>query len=146
MSATYSFLATRYIILLFVSFNLLLLIPHFSNQVEASSQSILNIYVSNKTIIPENKQTVTIDFTNTSIVDDSTNMTSIKGKIIYLSSVAQIFTSNITNDKEYSYSWIIDPKIQDSGIVLVEVDLLYNDSKVQSNTTSFNIVNNVSDF
>ena len=106
---------------------------------EASNQSILNLYLSNKTVIPENEQTITVKFNNISN-QNYLNMTTINGNIIYLSNVAQVFTGNITNNEEYSYSWIVDPNIQDSGIVLVKVDLFFNGSKIQSNTTSFNIV------
>ncbi|MGD1835817.1 MAG: hypothetical protein ACPKQO_08850 [Nitrososphaeraceae archaeon] len=141
MSITYSFFIISSIVLLLFSLFSLLLNSHFFNIVQATNQSILNIYISNKTIIPENKQTINVKFNNISNQQDYMNMTTINGKIIYLSNVAQVFTGNITNNGEYSYSWIIDPRIQDSGIVLVEVDLLLNNSKIQSNTTSFNIVN-----
>ena len=140
MSISFSFFILFNIILLFVSFSLLLN-SHFFNSAEASNQSILNLYLSNKTVIPETEQTITVKFNNISNQQDYLNVTTINGNIIYLSNVAQVFTGNITNNEEYSYSWIVDPNIQDSGIVLVKVDLFFNGSKIQSNTTSFNIVN-----
>ena len=64
--------------------------------------------------------------------------TLVKGNIIYLAG-AQTFLTNITNGKWYQYSWMINPKIQDFGTVLVGINLLYNGTNIHVEDLSFSI-------
>ena len=63
----------------------------------------------------------------------------IEGNIIYLSGIAQPFSLNITPSRWYNYSWTINPDIQKFGKVLVEINLLYNESKINMQNITFNI-------
>lgn len=63
----------------------------------------------------------------------------IEGNVIYLSGIAQPFSLNITPSRWYNYSWTINPDIQKFGTVLVEINLLYNESKINMQNITFNI-------
>ena len=63
----------------------------------------------------------------------------IEGNVIYLSGIAQPFSLKITSSKWYNYSWTINPGIQKFGTVLVEMNLLYNESKINMQNITFNI-------
>lgn len=77
---------------------------------------------------------------NDTTLNNKINQTAlIEGNIIYLSGIAQPFSLNITSSKWYKYSWTINPDIQKFGTVLVEINLLYNESKINMQNITFNI-------
>lgn len=77
---------------------------------------------------------------NDTTLNNKINQTAlIEGNIIYLSGIAQPFSLNITPSKWYKYSWTINPDIQKFGTVLVEINLLYNKSKINMQNITFNI-------
>jgi len=77
---------------------------------------------------------------NDTTLNNKINQTAlIEGNIIYLSGIAQPFSLNITPSKWYKYSWTINPDIQKFGTVLVEINLLYNESKINMQNITFNI-------
>lgn len=77
---------------------------------------------------------------NDTTLNNKINQTAlIEGNIIYLSGIAQPFSLNITPSKWYNYSWTINPDIQKFGTVLVEINLLYNKSKINMQNITFNI-------
>jgi len=77
---------------------------------------------------------------NDTTLNNKINQTAlIEGNIIYLSGIAQPFSLNITPSKWYEYSWTINPDIQKFGTVLVEINLLYNESKINMQNITFNI-------
>ena len=77
---------------------------------------------------------------NDTTLNNKINQTAlIEGNIIYLSGIAQPFSLNITPSKWYNYSWTINPDIQKFGTVLVEINLLYNKSKINIENNTFNI-------
>jgi hypothetical protein len=77
---------------------------------------------------------------NDTTLNNKINQTAlIEGNIIYLSGIAQAFSLNITPSKWYKYSWTINPDIQKFGTVLVEINLLYNESKINMQNITFNI-------
>lgn len=77
---------------------------------------------------------------NDTTLNNKINQTAlIEGNIIYLSGIAQPFSLNITPSKWYNYSWTINPDIQKFGTVLVEINLLYNESKINMQNITFNI-------
>lgn len=79
---------------------------------------------------------------NDTTLNNKINQTAlIEGNIIYLSGIAQPFSLNITPSKWYNYSWTINPDIQKFGTVLVEINLLYNESKINMQNITFNISN-----
>lgn len=79
---------------------------------------------------------------NDTTLNNKINQTAlIEGNIIYLSGIAQPFSLNITPSKWYNYSWTVDPDIQKFGTVLVEINLLYNESKINMQNITFNISN-----
>lgn len=79
---------------------------------------------------------------NDTTLNNKINQTAlIEGNIIYLSGIAQPFSLNITPSKWYNYSWTINPDIQKFGTVLVEINLLYNKSKINMQNITFNISN-----
>ena len=79
---------------------------------------------------------------NDTTLNNKINQTAlIEGNIIYLSGIAQPFSLNITPSKWYKYSWTINPDIQKFGTVLVEINLLYNESKINMQNITFNISN-----
>lgn len=79
---------------------------------------------------------------NDTMLNNKINQTAvIEGNIIYLSGIAQPFSLNITPSKWYNYSWTINPDIQKFGTVLVEINLLYNESKINMQNITFNISN-----
>lgn len=77
---------------------------------------------------------------NDTTLNNKINQTAlIEGNIIYLSGIAQPFSLNITPSRWYNYSWTINPDIQKFGTVLVEINLLYNESKINMQNITFNI-------
>lgn len=77
---------------------------------------------------------------NDTTLNNKINKTAlIEGNIIYLSGIAQPFSLNITPSRWYNYSWTINPDIQKFGTVLVEINLLYNESKINMQNITFNI-------
>src|SRR5215204_3638427 len=65
----------------------------------------------------------------------------IEGNIIYLSGMAESFSINITNNQLYNYSWIINPKIQFYGTILLDIYMIYNGSKTNVANLSFSVDN-----
>ena len=77
---------------------------------------------------------------NDTTLNNKINQTAlIEGNIIYLSGIAQPFSLNITPSKWYNYSWTVNPDIQKFGTVLVEINLFYNESKINVQNITFNI-------
>lgn len=105
---------------------------------QINSNLLLDIQLEKKVIHSDDKQTIGFflrDISN----DDKPIDARIEGNIIYLSGMAELFSLNITNNKLYSYSWTINPKIQSYGTVLLEVNVIYNGSKSNVANLSFSI-------
>ena len=66
----------------------------------------------------------------------------IEGNIIYLSGMAESFSINITNNQLYNYSWIINPKNQFYGTILLDIYMIYNGSKSNVSNLSFSVDDN----
>ncbi len=99
----------------------------------------LDVELEKKIINSGNKQTVGFflqDISN-NIIDAK-----IEGNIIYLSGMAESFSINITNNQLYNYSWIINPKIQSYGTILLDIYMIYNGSKTNVANLSFSINDN----
>ncbi|HEX6294076.1 MAG TPA: hypothetical protein VFZ46_02885 [Nitrososphaeraceae archaeon] len=105
---------------------------------QINSNHLLDIQLEKKVIHSDDKQTIGFflrDISNNNKTIDAR----IEGNIIYLSGMAELFSLNITNNKLYSYSWTINPKIQSYGTVLLEVNVIYNGSKSNVANLSFSI-------
>ena len=105
---------------------------------QINSNLSLDIQLEKKVIHGNDKQTIGFFLRDTSN-DNKTIDARIEGNIIYLSGIAELFSLNITNNKLYSYSWTINPKIQSYGTVLLEVNVIYNGSKSSFANLSFSI-------
>jgi hypothetical protein len=91
-----------------------------------NSNLSLDIELEKKVIHSDDKQTIEFFLNDTS--DNNKKLDArIEGNIIYLSGMAESFSLNITNNQKYYYSWTINPKIQSYGIVLLEVNMIYNE-------------------
>ena len=107
---------------------------------QINSNLLLDIQLEKKVIHSDDKQT--IGFFLRDISNNNNNKTidvRIEGNIIYLSGMAELFSLNITSNKLYNYSWTINPKIQPYGTVLLEVNMIYNGSKLNVANLSFSI-------
>ena len=105
---------------------------------QINSNLSLDIELEEKVIHSGNKQSIGFflkDTANNSKIIDAR----IVGNIIYLSGMAESFSLNITNNHLYNYSWTINPKIQSYGTVLLEVIVIYNESKSNVANLSFSI-------
>ena len=105
---------------------------------QINSNLSLDIELEEKVIHSGNKQSIGFflkDTANNSKIIDAR----IVGNIIYLSGMAESFSLNITNNQLYNYSWTINPKIQSYGTVLLEVIVIYNESKSNVANLSFSI-------
>ena len=129
------------IILIVVSF-FLITIESKGELIEVSqinSNLSLAVELEKKIINSGNKQTIGFflqDISN-NIIDAR-----IEGNIIYLSGMAESFSLNITNNQLYNYSWIINPKIQSYGTILLDIYMIYNGSKTNVANLSFSIDDN----
>ena len=106
---------------------------------QINSNLSLDVELEKKTINSGNKQTIGFflqDISN-NIIDAK-----IEGDIIYLSGMAESFSLNITNNQLYNYSWIINPKIQSYGTILLDIYMIYNGSKTKVANLSFSIDDN----
>jgi hypothetical protein len=112
---------------------------------QINSNLSLDIELEKKVIHSGNKQTIGF-FLNDTSNNNKTIDARIVGNIIYLSGMAESFSLNITNNQLYNYSWTINPKIQSYGTVLLEVNMIYNKSKLNIANLSFyiNDSNNIS--
>ncbi len=107
---------------------------------QINSNLSLDIQLEKKIINNNNKQTIGFflqDTSNNKIIDAK-----IEGNIIYLSGIAESFSINITNNQLYNYSWIINPKIQFYGTILLDIYMIYNGSKSNIANLSFSIDDN----
>lgn len=110
---------------------------------QINSNLSLDIQLEKKVIHSDDKQTIHFflkDISNNNKTIDAR----IEGNIIYLSGMAESFSLNINNNKLYSYSWTINPKIQSYGTVLLEVNVIYDGSKSNIANLSFSIVDDTS--
>jgi hypothetical protein len=105
---------------------------------QINSNLSLDIQLEKKVIHGNDKQTIGFFLRDTSN-ENKTIDARIEGNIIYLSGMAELLSLNITNNKLYSYSWTINPKIQSYGTVLLEVNVIYNGSKSNIANLSFSI-------
>ena len=106
---------------------------------QINSNLSLDVELEKKIINSSNKQTIGFflqDISN-NIIDAK-----IEGDIIYLSGMAESFSLNITNNQLYNYSWIINPKIQSYGTILLDIYMIYNGSKTNVANLSFSIDDN----
>ena len=107
---------------------------------QINSNLSLDVQLEKKIINIGNKQTVGFflqDISNNKTIDAK-----IEGNIIYLSGMAESFSINITNDQLYNYSWIINPKIQFYGTILLDIYMIYNGSKSNVANLSFSVDDN----
>lgn len=107
---------------------------------QINSNLSLDVQLEKKIINSSNKQT--IGFFLQDISNNKTIDAKIEGNIIYLSGMAESFSINITNNQLYNYSWIINPKIQFYGTILLDIYMIYNGSKSNVANLSFSIDNN----
>lgn len=108
---------------------------------QINSNLSLDIELEEKVIHSGNKQSIGFflnDTANNSKIIDAR----IVGNIIYLSGMAESFSINITNDQLYNYSWIINPKIQFYGTILLDIYMIYNGSKSNVANLSFSVDDN----
>ncbi len=107
---------------------------------QINSNLSLDIQLEKKIINNNNKQTIGFFLQDTS--NNKTIDAKIEGNIIYLSGIAESFSINITNNQLYNYSWIINPKIQFYGTILLDIYMIYNGSKSNIANLSFSIDDN----
>lgn len=107
---------------------------------QINSNLSLDVQLEKKIISSSNKQT--IGFFLQDISNNKTIDAKIEGNIIYLSGMAESFSINITNNQLYNYSWIINPKIQFYGTILLDIYMIYNGSKSNVANLSFSIDDN----
>ena len=107
---------------------------------QINSNLSLDIQLEKKIINNNNKQTIGFFLQDTS--NNKTIDAKIEGNIIYLSGMAESFSLNITNNQLYNYSWIINPKIQSYGTILLDIYMIYNWSKTNVANLSFSIDHN----
>jgi hypothetical protein len=107
---------------------------------QINSNLSLDVQLEKKIINIGNKQT--IGFFLQDISNNKTIDAKIEGNIIYLSGMAESFSINITNNQLYNYSWIINPKIQFYGTILLDIDMIYNGSKSNVANLSFSVDDN----
>ena len=107
---------------------------------QINSNLSLDIQLEKKIINSSNKQTIGFFLQDTS--NNKTIDAKIEGNIIYLSGMAESFSINITNNQLYNYSWIINPKIQFYGTILLDIYMIYNGSKSNIANLSFSIDDN----
>lgn len=107
---------------------------------QINSNLSLDVQLEKKIISSSNKQT--IGFFLQDISNNKTIDAKIEGNIIYLSGMAESFSINITNNQLYNYSWIINPKIQSYGTILLDIYMIYNGSKSNVANLSFSIDDN----
>ena len=107
---------------------------------QINSNLSLDVQLEKKIINSSNKQT--IGFFLQDISNNKTIDAKIEGNIIYLSGMAESFSINITNNQLYNYSWIINPKIQFYGTILLDIYMIYNGSKFNIANLSFSIDDN----
>jgi hypothetical protein len=107
---------------------------------QINSNLSLDIQLEKKFINSNNKQTIGFFLQDTS--NNKTIDAKIEGNIIYLSGMAESFSINITNNQLYNYSWIINPKIQFYGTILLDIYMIYNGSKFNIANLSFSIDDN----
>ena len=107
---------------------------------QINSNLSLDIQLEKKIINSSNKQTIGFFLQDTS--NNKTIDAKIEGNIIYLSGIAESFSINITNNQLYNYSWIINPKIQFYGTILLDIYMIYNGSKSNIANLSFSIDDN----
>lgn len=136
------FWAIYSIILIVVAF-FLMTIESKGELIEVSqinSNLSLDVQLEKKIINIGNKQT--IGFFLQDISNNKTIDAKIEGNIIYLSGMAESFSINITNNQLYNYSWIINPKIQFYGTILLDIYMIYNGSKSNVANLSFYVDDN----
>ena len=106
---------------------------------QINSNLSLDVELEKKIINSGNKQTIGffLQYISNNIIDAK-----IEGNIIYLSGIAESFSLNITNNQLYNYSWIINPKIQSYGTILLDIYMIYNGSKTNVANLSFSIDDN----
>jgi hypothetical protein len=107
---------------------------------QINSNLSLDVQLEKKIINSGNKKTIGFF-----LQDISNNMTidaKIEGNILYLSGMAESFSINITNNQLYNYSWIINPKIQFYGTILLDIYMIYNGSKSNVANLSFSVDDN----
>ena len=107
---------------------------------QINSNLSLDVQLEKKIINSDNKQT--ISFFLQDISKNKTIDAKIEGNIIYLSGMAESFSLNITNNQLYNYSWIINPKIQSYGTILLDIYMIYDGSKTNVANLSFSIDDN----
>ena len=107
---------------------------------QINSNLSLDVQLEKKIINIGNKQT--IGFFLQDISNNKTIDAKIEGNIIYLSGMAESFSINITNNQLYNYSWIINPKIQFYGTILLDIYMIYNGSKSNVANLSFYVDDN----
>lgn len=107
---------------------------------QINSNLSLDVQLEKKIINSGNKQTIGFFLQDTS--NNKTSDAKIEGNIIYLSGMAESFSINITNDQLYNYSWIINPKIQFYGTILLDIYMIYNGSKSNVANLSFSVDDN----
>jgi hypothetical protein len=107
---------------------------------QINSNLSLDVQLEKKIINMGNKQT--IGFFLQDISNNKTIDAKIEGNIIYLSGMAESFSINITNNQLYNYSWIINPKIQFYGTILLDIYMIYNGSKSNVANLSFYVDDN----
>jgi hypothetical protein len=107
---------------------------------QINSNLSLDVQLEKKIINIGNKQT--IGFFLQDISNNKTIDAKIEGNIIYLSGMAESFSINITNNQLYNYSWIINPKIQFYGTILLDIYMIYNGSKSNVANLSFSVDDN----
>ena len=133
------FWAIYSIILIVVAF-FLMTIESKGELIEVSqinSNLSLDVQLEKKIINSGNKQTISFFLQDTS--NNKTIDAKIEGNIIYLSGMAESFSINITNNQLYNYSWIINPKIQFYGTILLDIYMIYNGSKTNVANLSFSV-------
>ena len=104
---------------------------------QINSNLSLDVQLEKKIINSDNKQT--ISFFLQDISKNKTIDAKIEGNIIYLSGMAESFSINITNNQLYNYSWIINPKTQFYGTILLDIYMTYNGSKTNVANLSFSV-------
>jgi hypothetical protein len=104
---------------------------------QINSNLSLDVQLEKKIINSGNKQTISFFLQDTS--NNKTIDAKIEGNIIYLSGMAESFSVNITNNQLYNYSWIINPKIQFYGTILLDIYMIYNGSKTNVANLSFSV-------
>ena len=105
---------------------------------QINSNLLLDIQLEKKVIHSDDKQTIGFflrDISN----NNKTIDVRIEGNIIYLSGMAESFSINITNNQLYNYSWIINPKTQFYGTILLDIYMTYNGSKTNVANLSFSV-------